>query len=73
MPPAGALTAGQLGTFLPYWREVTFGTLLSSLTTQPGAVMFTFQRPLVASLLALATAAMLVVLDTLFDLSAPFR
>jgi len=35
--------------------------------------MFTFQRPLVAPLLALATATMLVVLDTLFDLSALFH
>jgi hypothetical protein len=34
--------------------------------------MFIFQRPLVAPLLALATAAMLVVLDTLVDLSALF-
>jgi hypothetical protein len=32
--------------------------------------MFIFQRPLVAPLLALATAAMLVVIDTLVDLSA---
>jgi len=30
--------------------------------------MFIFQRPLFAPLLALATAAILVVLDTLFDL-----
>jgi len=34
--------------------------------------MFTFHRPLVAPVLALATAAVLVVLDTLFDLSALF-
>jgi hypothetical protein len=34
--------------------------------------MFIFQRPLVAPLLALATAAMLVVFDTLADLSALF-
>ena len=34
--------------------------------------MFIFQRPLVAPLLALATAAMLVVIDTLLDLSALF-
>jgi hypothetical protein len=34
--------------------------------------MFIFQRPLVAPLLALATAAMLVVIDTLVDLSALF-
>jgi hypothetical protein len=34
--------------------------------------MFIFQRPLVAPLLALATAAILVILDTLLDLSALF-
>jgi hypothetical protein len=34
--------------------------------------MLIFQRPLVAPLLALATAAMLVILDTLLDLSALF-
>jgi hypothetical protein len=34
--------------------------------------MFIFQRPLVAPLLALATAAMLVVIDTLVDLRALF-
>ena len=34
--------------------------------------MFTFHRPLVAPVLALGTAAVLVVLDTLFDLSALF-
>jgi hypothetical protein len=34
--------------------------------------MFIFQRPLAASLLALATAATLVVLDILFDLSTLF-
>jgi hypothetical protein len=34
--------------------------------------MFIFQRPIIAPLLALITAAMLVVLDTLVDLSAPF-
>ena len=34
--------------------------------------MFIFQRPIIASLLALITAAMLVVLDTLVDLSALF-
>ena len=34
--------------------------------------MFIFRRPLIAPLLALATAAMLVVLDTLVDLSALF-
>jgi hypothetical protein len=34
--------------------------------------MFIFQRPLVAPLLALATAAMMVVLDTLVDLDALF-
>ena len=32
--------------------------------------MFIFQRPLLAPLLALATAAMLVILDTLVDLRA---
>jgi hypothetical protein len=32
--------------------------------------MFIFQRPLVAPFLALATAAMLVAIDTLVDLSA---
>jgi hypothetical protein len=34
--------------------------------------MFIFQRPLVAPLLALATSAMLVVLDTLLDLTGLF-
>jgi hypothetical protein len=34
--------------------------------------MFIFQRPLVAPLLALATAAILVILDALLDLSALF-
>jgi hypothetical protein len=34
--------------------------------------MFIFQRPLVAPLLALATAVILVILDTLLDLSALF-
>ena len=34
--------------------------------------MFAFQRPLVASLVALATAAMLVALDKLTDLAALF-
>ena len=34
--------------------------------------MFIFQRPIVAPLLALAMVAMLVVLDTLVDLSALF-
>lgn len=34
--------------------------------------MFIFQRPLVAPLLALATAAMLLLLDTLVDLGALF-
>ncbi len=34
--------------------------------------MFIFQRPLVAPLLALATAAMLVLLDTLVDLGTLF-
>ena len=34
--------------------------------------MFIFQRPLVAPLLALVTAAVLVVLDTLVDVSALF-
>lgn len=34
--------------------------------------MFIFQRPLVAALLALATAAMVVVLDSLVDLSVLF-
>jgi len=34
--------------------------------------MFIFRRTFVAPLLALATAAMLVVLDRLFDLSALF-
>jgi hypothetical protein len=34
--------------------------------------MFIFQRPFVAPLLALATAAMLAVLDSLVDLSALF-
>jgi hypothetical protein len=34
--------------------------------------MFIFQRPLVAPLLALALAAMLVLLDTLVDLSTLF-
>lgn len=32
--------------------------------------MFIFQRPFIAALLALATAAMLVALDNLVDLSA---
>ena len=32
--------------------------------------MFIFQRPMIAPVLALITAAMLVVLDTLVDLSA---
>lgn len=35
--------------------------------------MFIFQRPIVGPLLALVTVAMLVVLDTLVDLSALFR
>jgi hypothetical protein len=34
--------------------------------------MFIFQRPLIAPFLALATAAMLVVLDALVDLHALF-
>lgn len=34
--------------------------------------MFIFQRPLLAPLLGLATAAMLVVLDAMFDLGALF-
>jgi hypothetical protein len=34
--------------------------------------MFIFQRPLMAPLLALATAATLVILDRLADLSALF-
>ena len=34
--------------------------------------MFIFHRPLLAPLLGLATAAILVILDTLFDLSALF-
>jgi hypothetical protein len=34
--------------------------------------MFIFQRPIIAPLLALITAATLVVLDTLVDLSALF-
>ncbi len=34
--------------------------------------MFIFRRPLVAPLLALATAAALVALDALIDLSARF-
>jgi hypothetical protein len=34
--------------------------------------MFIFQRPLMAPLLALATTATLVALDTLVDLSALF-
>jgi hypothetical protein len=34
--------------------------------------MFIFQRPAIAALLALATAAMLVVLDSLVDLSVLF-
>ena len=34
--------------------------------------MFIFQRPLIAPLLALATIATLVALDTLADLSALF-
>ena len=34
--------------------------------------MFIFKRPLVAPLLALATVAVLVVLDRLFDLGAVF-
>ncbi len=34
--------------------------------------MFIFQRPLLAPLLGLATAAIPVILDTLFNLSALF-
>ena len=34
--------------------------------------MFIFQRPFVAPVLALATAALLVVLDSLIDLSTVF-
>lgn len=35
--------------------------------------MFVFQRPLVAPVLALATVAMLVLLDRLLDLTALLR
>jgi hypothetical protein len=63
----------HLGTFLPYYRNTACDTLLLRASRDPGASMFIFQRPIVAPLLALAMVAMLVVLDTLVDLSALFR
>jgi hypothetical protein len=38
--------------------------------SQPGASMFIFERPIAAPLVALATVAMLLILDSFFDLSA---
>jgi hypothetical protein len=57
--------------FFPYLRAAAFATLFL-VSNQRGVSMFIFQRPLVAPLLALATIATLVALDTLVDLSALF-
>jgi len=42
------------------------------LGARAGAAVFIFQRPLLAPLLALAAVAMIVVLDSVVDLSALF-
>ena len=62
----------HLGTFLPYYRNTACDTLLLRASRDPGASMFIFERPIAAPLVALATVAMLVILDSCFELSALF-
>lgn len=73
MSQTSALSECRLGTSLPYQRNTVCDTLFSGTSRESGAFMFIFQRPIVAPLVALVTVAMLVVLDTLVDLSALFR
>jgi len=73
MPQPAGLCDCRVGTFLPYQRDAAFATLLLTNNDVAGAPMFIFKRPVVAPLLALATLAMLVVLDSLVDLSALIR
>jgi hypothetical protein len=72
MPPAAARNEYRLGTFLPYQLYAPFVTLFLATNQLTGTTMFIFQRPLAAPLLALATSAVLVVLDTLADLTGLF-
>jgi hypothetical protein len=72
MPPRAAPTDRDGGTFLPYWPDAIFATLLPVANQLTGALMFIFQRPFVAPLAALAIAALLVALDSLTDLHTLF-